>query len=121
MDDFVEVAKALSDEGRVRILLALKTGELCVCQLVEFLGLAPSTVSKHMTVLKHAGLVRLRKEGRWAYYRLAGPGAPPLVRRALAWLFDSLSRTARWRNDRRRLEGILKIDKEELCRTLRAS
>ena len=57
MRDLMAVTKALADESRVRILLALKPGKLCVCQIVELLQLAPSTVSKHMSILKHARLV----------------------------------------------------------------
>ena len=72
MRDFMAISKALADEQRVRVLLALQRGELCVCQVVELLGLATSTVSKHMSILKQARLVESRKEGRWMYYRLAG-------------------------------------------------
>jgi DNA-binding transcriptional ArsR family regulator len=50
----------------------LTSGELCVCQVTEVLQLAPSTVSKHMSILRQAGLVEARKEGRWIYYRLVG-------------------------------------------------
>ena len=71
MDDFVAITKALSDPHRVRALLALRKGELCVCQIIELLGLAPSTISKHMSILKQAGLVDSRKDSRWVYYRLA--------------------------------------------------
>ena len=56
--------------------MALGAGELCVCQIVELLGLAPSTVSKHMAILKQARLVDSRKEGRWMFYRLADEDAP---------------------------------------------
>ena len=51
MREFLEAAKALADANRVRALLALEGGELCVCQIVALLGLAPSTVSKHLSVL----------------------------------------------------------------------
>ncbi len=119
MKEFLSITKALSDEGRVRILLALREGELCVCQLIELLALAPSTVSRHMAILRQAGLVELRKEGRWAYYRLAGEEAPPMVRRALDWVVESVGRNARAREDRRRLKEILRIDKEELCKLLK--
>ena len=57
MRDFLAIAKALSDASRVRILMFLKDGELCVCQVVEMLNLAPSTVSEHMAILHRAGLV----------------------------------------------------------------
>lgn len=119
MNEFLAITKALSDESRVRILLALRSGELCVCQLIELLALAPSTVSKHMAVLKQAGLVKLRKDGRWAYYRLAGEDAPPMVRRAVEWVVESVGTSTRAREDGKRLKEILKIDREELCKVLR--
>jgi DNA-binding transcriptional ArsR family regulator len=59
--------KALADETRVRTLLSLRQGELCVCQITELFGLAPSTVSKHLSILFQAGLVDSRKDGRWMY------------------------------------------------------
>ncbi|MHC4156850.1 MAG: ArsR/SmtB family transcription factor [Planctomycetota bacterium] len=62
MGDFTSIAKALSDENRVRALMMLSEGELCVCQLIEMLALAPSTVSKHMSILFQAGLVNARKQ-----------------------------------------------------------
>lgn len=71
IDQFIAVTKALSDPNRIRALMALRSGELCVCQIIELLGLAPSTVSKHMSILKQAGLVDSRKDSRWVYYRLA--------------------------------------------------
>ena len=70
MDGFIEITKAISDPNRVRILMALRAGELCVCRIIELLQLAPSTVSKHLTILKRAGLIEGRKEGRWMHYRL---------------------------------------------------
>lgn len=70
MRDFIQVAKAISDPTRARILKMLEAGELCVCHITERLGLAQSTVSKHLTQLRHAGLVVGRKQGLWVYYRL---------------------------------------------------
>jgi len=71
IDSFTAITKALSDSHRVRALCALRKGELCVCQVIELLCLAPSTISKHMSILKQAGLVDSRKDGRWVYYRIA--------------------------------------------------
>ncbi|WP_456431874.1 ArsR/SmtB family transcription factor [Thermosulfuriphilus sp.] len=119
MKEFLAITKALSDEGRVRILLALRNGELCVCQLIKLLNLAPSTVSKHMTILKQAGLVNLRKDGRWTYYRLADEESSPMVRQAIEWVVESVGMSARAREDKKRLKEILKLDKEELCKVLR--
>lgn len=71
IENFVTITKALSDPNRVRGLLALRNGELCICQITELLNLAPSTVSKHMSVLKQADLVTSRKDSRWVYFRLS--------------------------------------------------
>jgi ArsR family transcriptional regulator, arsenate/arsenite/antimonite-responsive transcriptional repressor len=65
---------ALSDETRVRILALLRSGERCVCDLQAALGAAQSRLSFHLRVLRQAGLVADRREGRWAYYRIV-PGA----------------------------------------------
>jgi ArsR family transcriptional regulator, arsenate/arsenite/antimonite-responsive transcriptional repressor len=118
MRDFLAVTNALADPNRVRVLLALRGGELCACQIIELLGLAPSTVSKHLALLKSARLVEARKQGRWMYYRLPGEDdrAPPAAIAALAWAFNSLARDAGARDDRRRLAKILKDDPEDLCR-----
>lgn len=116
MRDFMTIAKALADEKRVRILLALRGGELCVCQLVELLGLAPSTVSKHAAVLYNARLVEARKSGRWMYYLLAGTDAPPAARQAIAWVCGALSDNARAKTDCCKVEQIVQSSKEALCR-----
>jgi len=72
--DFLTIVKALADENRLRVLCALRDREVCVCEITALLKLAPSTVSKHMAVLRQAHLVEGRKDGRWMYYRLAGAG-----------------------------------------------
>jgi len=115
MFDFLNITKALAEENRLRIMLALEGQELCVCQLIELLELAPSTVSKHMSVLRQARLVDGRKEGRWMYYRLADERASVVVKEAIAWVKRSLSGNERILEDMNRLKEILKIDREVLC------
>ena len=115
MEAFLALSKALADENRVRALLALRHSELCLCQLVELLGLAPSTVSKHMSLLKQAGLVASRKQGRWVHYRLA-PAVDGTVRAAQEWALDALLRDPVVRRDAKRLRAILRQDPTELCR-----
>src|SRR5919109_1678065 len=61
---------ALSDETRLRILERLRGGERCVCELTDALDAAQSRLSFHLKVLKDAGLVTDRREGRWMYYTL---------------------------------------------------
>jgi ArsR family transcriptional regulator len=118
MNEFLHLTKALADENRVRLLLALRRGELCACQLTELLRLAPSTVSKHLFLLKHAGLLESRKDGRWIYFKLAGRGAPVVVREAMDWVNKSLGRSATALADAKRLKAILKEDPSELCKRL---
>ncbi len=64
---------ALSDPLRVQVLELLRSQELCVCDLCECLGTASSKLSFHLKILKEAGLVRARQEGRWIYYSLNLP------------------------------------------------
>ena len=64
------IAKALSHPSRLLVLDALAEGEMCVCDLTELVGADQSTVSKHLAVLKHAGIVEDRKEGTMIFYSL---------------------------------------------------
>jgi DNA-binding transcriptional ArsR family regulator len=116
MRQLIYVTRALADQNRVKALYALQAGELCVCQIVEFLALAPSTVSKHMSVLKQAGLVEARKEGRWNYYRLPGRDAPKVVKKSIALVWESLAQDPRTKRNEKRLSTILKTDPTELCK-----
>jgi ArsR family transcriptional regulator len=61
---------ALSDPTRLELIGLLRKGERCVCELQEALGAAQSRLSFHLKVLKEAGLVTDRREGRWVYYAL---------------------------------------------------
>ena len=110
------ITKALSDPNRVRILLSLRRGELCVCQITELLALATSTISKHLSILNQAGLILSRKTERWVYYRLPNESAPVAVREALDWVSKSLAKTEAVTADAVKLKQILQIDPVELCR-----
>lgn len=65
------VFRAFSDRTRLRILNLLRSGEICVCDIVGVLGLSQPLVSRHLAYLRQAGLVLGRKEGLWIHYRLA--------------------------------------------------
>jgi len=71
LDRLGDIGRALGDVGRLRILAALRGRELCVCHLTDLLQLDTSTVSRHVGVLRRAGLVEVRKEGRWLHCRRA--------------------------------------------------
>lgn len=80
----LDLHKALADETRVRMLVVLQAlGELCVCDLEVGLDVTQSRASRHMSVLRSAGLVDDRRDGQWVYYRIATEPSPS-VRRALA-------------------------------------
>ena len=66
----VDLFHALSDETRLEIIAMLRSGERCVCDLTEALDAAQSRLSFHLKVLKDAGIVRDRKDGRWVHYEL---------------------------------------------------
>jgi DNA-binding transcriptional ArsR family regulator len=117
LERFTAVAQALSDGNRVRILAALRGRSLCVCQITELLGLAPSTVSKHLLVLRHAGLVESRKQGRWIHYGRPADESGPAARLVFNGIDESLGADARLMEDGRRLKEILKVPMETLCKT----
>lgn len=116
MREFMNITKALSDANRVRMLLALRDGELCACQITELLGLAPSTMSKHLSILYQAQLVNTRKDGRWVYYSLPGKEASAWIQKALEWVISSVSGSEQVVADAKRLKAVLKVDCTELCR-----
>ena len=119
MRQFLNISKALSDENRLRSLMMLADQELCLCQLIEMLGLAPSTVSKHMSVLYQAGLVNARKEGRWMYYSLAARTSSPQAASALRWAKKALADDKQVLADAKKLKTVLKKDKQQLCKHYR--
>jgi ArsR family transcriptional regulator len=76
---------ALSDERRLRILASLRGGELCVCDLQDELGMAQSLLSFHLKALRDAGLVSVRRTGRWAHYSI-DPDGMAHAADAVGWL-----------------------------------
>jgi DNA-binding transcriptional ArsR family regulator len=116
MKDFMSITKALADETRVRMLMVLRDGELCVCQITELFGFATSTVSKHLSILHQAGLVESRKAERWVYYRLPGEDMSKQARMAIDLTNKCLARGTQIVADAKKLKGILKIDPTILCK-----
>lgn len=115
MRDFELAMKAVGDPTRTRILKLLEAGGLCVCQVQAVLGLAPSTVSKHLTVLKLADLVEDRRNGKWVEYALTEASRNPHARPVLALVRASLERDPAVLADRKRLREIKAIPMNELC------
>lgn len=115
MTDLASLLKAAADPNRLRILRALRDGELCVCHLVAYLRLAQPTVSRHVDILRKAGLIATRKEARWVHCeRLT---APRTEARLLYRLIDGAVPADG--ADARRLRRVREADRADICRTQR--
>jgi len=78
VQELVAIARALGDPTRIRIVAALRKGELCVCELVDALDISQSSLSSHLQICRQVGVVTTRKESRWIYYSLS-PRYAPLI------------------------------------------
>ncbi|HEY0837722.1 MAG TPA: metalloregulator ArsR/SmtB family transcription factor [Azospirillum sp.] len=97
---------ALADPIRLRALaLMVGEGELCVCELTQALAVAQPKVSKHLAVLRDAGLVRVRRDAQWMLYAVADD-LPPWARTVVAAAVEGLADNAGHRADRTRLRGM---------------
>ena len=85
MIDTVDLFRLLADETRLRMLILLTRGELCVCDIMSVIGATQSKTSRHLAYLRSAGLVHDRREGLWIHYSLAEPTGV-LQQRVFEWL-----------------------------------
>ena len=115
LNDTTNILKALSDPNRIRIVMSLSGGELCVCRIIELLQLAPSTVSKHLSILRQADLIEASKKGRWIYYKLSNHTKNKTLKEIVKWLEKSLKEDDRITKDKKLMARILKEDPEKLC------
>ena len=115
LEQFEQVGKAIGDPTRLRILKLLEPGELCVCQVTAVLELAPATVSKHLSLMRQAGLVVQRKTGRWVYYRLADRSVNPYAQAMLTLVRGVLGYDDTITADRRKLDKVKETPIETLC------
>lgn len=93
-DKAARLFHALSDETRLHIIERLRAGEQCVCDLTEAFRTGQSRLSFHLKVLKEAGLVLDRPEGRWIYYSL-NPTAIEELEGIVDWLKEAASEGSR--------------------------
>lgn len=103
MDADLSIFKACADETRLRVLHLLSLRELCVCELVAVLRMPQGKVSRHLAVLKNAGLVTDRREGTWIHYSMA-PATGKLGRLLRDYLAEPTSQRAL--ADRERLDHL---------------
>ena len=109
---FSRLFKALSDETRLRIVALLAHGELCVCHLEEALRLSQPKVSRHLGMLRAAGVVEDRRDGTWVYYRLVRQ-ADADCERQLRSLVKTFAKRSLLRRD---LERLVKVRGPESCK-----
>ncbi len=111
-----QIFKALADGSRLKVLMALEDGEMCVCQITALLGFAQSTVSRHMQVLQHAGLVMSEKRGMWVFYRLPGSEAPREIKNTLKLFRETWCHGGEYQQLKEQVKRIKSMKREELCK-----
>ena len=109
----IAVFHALSEPLRIQTIEHLQQRELCVCELCELLSISQSKLSFHLKVLKSAGLVHTRQEGRWIYYRLAREVKRPID--AIYASFEDIESNPRIARDRERIGRRLKLRDDGQC------
>lgn len=114
MYDVTLLGRALADPARVRVLLLLSEGELCVCELVDALEMSQSTLSSHLQTVRQAGLVATRKAGRWIYYALE-PEHAQILANISTHYGRALDADARRSRDRARLAARLTLREDGCC------
>ena len=108
MKDIVNIFKALADPTRLRIVLLLRTRELCVCELMFILRMEQSRVSHHMRVLRDAGIAEDVREGRWITYRLADAARPFLEGVLAGALTERIEQSGEAEADARKLDACIR-------------
>ena len=104
LEEKTKIFKALSDPNRLRILKALQTKVLCVCEIRELLQLANSTVSQHLSILKEEGFILEKKAGKWVNYSINPQPSDPRISSILSTLDF-------WIGD----ENVINADKKKIC------
>ena len=112
MRDLLKALKATGDESRLRILNILRMRPLCVCEIADVLGLAQSTVSRHLKLLEESGLLERTKDGLWVEYRLSRAQEYSLQNRILALVKDVLADHEAVRVDEEKTQHV---DRHILC------
>jgi len=105
MKELLNIFKALSDETRLRIMKLLEHGEICVCDIVAAFDMIQPKVSFHLGVLKKAGLVKDRKQGKWMHYRIDDSD---MFKRFLILSIMERIPENKLKEDKKRLEKFLK-------------
>jgi len=112
MRQHLKIFKAVGDRNRLRIMKMLEVKAMCVCEITDVLNLAPSTVSKHLSLLHEADLIEDRKEGKWVNYSLPGKSRIPFVLEILKLIRFSLEDDSQIQADRKKAKIT---DRVKIC------
>ncbi len=112
MDKTMQTFKALSDKNRIRILKLLESRPLCVCEITDILGIAQSSTSEHLKILKEAALIKDKKDSYWVNYHLTKRTENNFIREQLKVLARSFNDDPVIMEDRRKAQ---KVDRRSLC------
>ncbi len=112
MRQVTKTFKALTDRNRIRIVKMLQAHPLCVCEITEILGLATSTVSKHLSILRDAGFITSEKDGRWVNYRLVDDKSNTYAGELLGQFETWLEEDPVIQSDKKQAS---RVDREAIC------
>ena len=116
MKEVLRLLAALADPTRLRLIRLLLRQELCVCELVDTLGMPQYKISRHLRILRAAGLVEARRNGRWMHYRVCRRGEPnELLGGLFKVLADHLEDSPEAKRDDDRLSRRLTLRRSGQC------
>jgi len=116
MRNLLNIFKALSDETRLRILKLLEGGELCICKIMDVVDMKQSRISRHMGILKNAGLVTDRRDGKWVHYSLNLRPENFCCEEMISFLAACLKDYDLVLQDQKKLQKLLEREKKGLWR-----
>ena len=109
MREITKVLKVLSDESRLRVLNLLQERECCVCEVMQAMCISQSKASRILSALYDAGLLRLRREGRWALYSIDSEGIEEYMKDILAGVSRRLNGDPLAAQDREKLKQAKRV------------
>ena len=115
MRKIANIFRALSDDTRLRVIKLLQERELCVCELMQVLAMSQPRISRHMSVLKNAGLVEDRREGKWVYYSLRNEAQGKETKIILDAMVVVASGDAVVKADQKKLQKAVRVGELKTC------
>jgi ArsR family transcriptional regulator, arsenate/arsenite/antimonite-responsive transcriptional repressor len=103
LEKAVELLQAVADVNRLRMLKCLQVRSACVCEIVQATGIPQPRVSRHLGILRNAGLVRTSRDGQWVQCACVGDEASPQVKALLDFVVSWVEDSAEVALDRQRL------------------